>query len=186
MNSSKNRNRALTNAALAFPALVIGQCSAFYVLPFLVPLITGAAVALYGVVLSALLLPQLWSKQEGVWKLVIGLVALTWLGWVFVPTKEFAVQVRFWLERPKYEQVVAQIARGEQPSCLRTNECLVVGNEAPYVVFPFPGFLSGWIGVVHVPELDQVPDSERLKSVASDPGCDLNAIAPHYYVCGFY
>lgn len=57
---------------------------------------------------------------------------------------------------------------------------------APYVVFPFAGFLSGWIGVVHVPELNQAPDIERLKSVASDPSCDPDPIAPHYYVCVFY
>lgn len=79
-----------------------------------------------------------------------------------------------------------QLARGEQPTCVAVNSCLVVGNDDPYVVFPFPGFLSGWIGVVHVPELGQAPNSERLKSVASDPGCDPAPIAPHYYVCGFY
>jgi hypothetical protein len=159
----------------------------FYVLPFLVPLITGTAVAVYGVVLSTIVLWRFRSSQQRSRRPLIALVAATWLGWVFVPTKDFAIDVRFWLERSKYDQVVAQIGRGEQPGCLTTHDCMVVNGDAlPYVVFPFPGFLSGWIGVVHVPELDRDPDLVRLKSVASDPVCDRNPIASHYYICGFY
>lgn len=132
------------------------------------------------------LLRQRWPRPQSVRTFLVGLVAVTWLCWLFVPTTEFAVHVRFWLERSNYEKVVEQIARGEQPACLRTSECMVVGNGSPYVVFPFPGFLSAWIGVVHVPELGQAPDNEWLRSIASDPGCELTPIAPHYYVCGFY
>ena len=44
--------RISTVAIGAFPLLVLAQSALFYVLPFLVPLLTGAAVALYGAVLS--------------------------------------------------------------------------------------------------------------------------------------
>ena len=180
------RNYILAIALGAFPALVLLQCALFYVLPFLVPLITGAAVFIYGVVLSVAVLWRRRSKRIKAQELIIGLVAMTWLVWIFLPTKEFSVRVRFWLEKSRYDHVVAQVARGGQPGCLATHDCMFGGAMAPYVVFPFPGFLSGWIGVVHVPELNQAPDIERLKSVASDPSCDSSPIAAHYYVCVFY
>jgi len=173
-------------AVIAFPILVLVQCSMFFVLPFLVPIITGVAVALYGVVLSTVVLRHFLRKQQRVRPFLIGLIAVTWLGWVFLPTKEFAVHVRFWLEQSQYNEVVAQIDRGERPDCLTTHDCILEGDVSPYVIFPFPGFLTGWIGVVHVPELDRGPNPERLKSIASDPGCDPDSIAPHYYVCVFY
>ena len=94
--------------------------------------------------------------------------------------------VRFWLERHEYDQAVAETIGGRQPRCLGTHECMSDGNTPPYLVFPFPGFLSAWVGIVHVPEPRQAPNIERLKSVAAAAGCDPKPIAPQYYVCSFY
>lgn len=180
------RHHAAVMAVAGFPVLVTIHCAMFFVLPFLVPLLTGAAIALYGVVLSAAVVRHLWSRRGGHQTLAVGLVAVTWIGWIFIPTQALALHVRFWLGQSRYEQVVAQVARGEHPHCLATGDCILAGKDAPYVVFPFPGFLSAWTGVVHVPEAGKAPDSERLKSVGSDSGCDPAPFAPHYYVCAFY
>ena len=170
----------------AFPLLVSLQCALFYMLPLLVPIITGAAVAAYGAALTAIALWRLVSRRSKAQVLVVGLIMATWLCWALVPTRDFAVHVRFWLKRHKYEQAVAETHGGEQPRCLATHECMSDGNTPPYLVFPFPGFLTGWVGIVHVPESSQAPSIERLKSVAAEADCDTSPIAPHYYVCGFY
>jgi hypothetical protein len=169
-----------------FPLLVLLQCALFYVLPLFVPFITGTAIAVYGVVLTAIALWRLFSRKGKAQALVVGILMATWLCWAFVPTRDFSVHVRFWLERDKYEQAVAETYGGAQPRCLAKHECMSDGNTPPYLVFPFPGFLTGWVGIVHVPESSQAPSIERLKSVAAGAGCDPSPISPHYYVCGFY
>ena len=116
--------------------------------------------------------------------LAIALITATWLFWVLVPTKEAAIAVRFWVDDANYEQAVAEISRGAKPSCLAAHDCLFDGRQ---LVFPYPGLLSGWIGIVHVPEPDSGPDLERLKkNVAAGADCDSKPISGHYFVCGFY
>ena len=178
--------RTLLIYVIAFPVLVFFQCALWFVLPFLVPLVAGAAMALGGVVLAIAVLWRLWLRRDLVHVALAGVVAMTWLAWICVPTQEFAVHVRFWLERPGYDRVVVQVARGERPSCVKGGDCFVEGNAEPYVIFPFPGFLSAWIGIVHVPASNQAPVIERLKTMSGDAGCDPGPIAPHYYVCTFY
>jgi hypothetical protein len=169
-----------------FPVLVVLQSALFYSLPFLVPLLSGAALAVYGI---ALLIASGWQSivrrnKRAVPALTV--VIATGLCWAFIPTKEFAVHVRFWLEQEAYERAVAETAGGAQPRCLLARECMSDGYTPPYLVFPFPGILSGWVGIVHVPEPDQAPTLARLKAIAAEAGCEPGPIAPHYYVCGFY
>jgi len=170
----------------AFPVLVVLQSALFYFLPFLVPLLSGAALVAYGI---ALLITSGWQsivRRNRRAVLALALVITTGLCWAFIPTKEFALHVRFWLEHQAYERAVAEAAGGAQPRCLLAGECMSDGYTPPYLVFPFPGMLSGWVGIVHVPEPNQAPTLARLKAIAAEAGCEPTPIAPQYYVCGFY
>ncbi len=166
-----------------FPLLVLVQCAFFYVLPFLVPFLTGIALVTYGIGVSYVAMRDLaqWRTRIQLWAIV--LVAATWSFWVYVPTKEAAIHVRFWIERHNYERAVAEISRGAKPGCLATDDCMFDGRE---LVFPYPGLLSAWIGIVYVPDPDNGPDLALLKSVAGVAGCDPEPISGHYYMCGFY
>jgi hypothetical protein len=170
----------------AFPLSLLFHSAAFYLLPFLVPLATGLVVGLLGAVAAVLALWRLAKSRNSSAVVVCAVVLTTWLTWLLCPTKELGVLTRFAFERHNYEKAVAQTAGGASPACAAVRECESDGHTPPYLVFPFPGFLSAWIGIVHVPEENQAPLSERLKAFGSEPGCDPKPIAPHYYVCGFY
>lgn len=170
----------------AFPISLLIHSAAFYLLPFLVPLVTALVVGLLGAAATVVALWRLEKSRNGSAVVVFAIVFTTWLTWLFCPTSELGVITRFAFERHKYESAVAQTAGGAPPACAVSHECEFDGNTPPYLVFPFPGLLSAWIGIVHVPEENQAPLLERLKAFGSEPDCDPKPIAPHYYVCGFY
>ena len=178
-------NRSSVVAA-AFPLLLLFHSAAFYLLPFLVPMATALVVGLVGVIAALLALARLAKFRNRSALVVVAVVSGTWLVWLLCPIKELGVLARFTVERRNYEAAVAQTKGGASPSCIAVQECESDGRTPPYLVFPFPGFLSGWIGIVHVPEESQAPLPERLKAFGSEPSCDPKPIAPHYYVCGFY
>ena len=181
-----NISRVLFIAVIAFPLLVLIQCGLFYVLPLFVLFLTGAAIAVFGIVLLALMLKRLFTTRSKEQALVVCVLITTWCCWYLIPTRDFAVQVRFWFQKDNYEHAVAETVGGRQPHCLEKHECMSDGNTPPYLVFPFPGLLTGWVGIVYVPETNQAPNIERLKSVGSDAGCGPSPISPHYYLCVFY
>ena len=172
--------------ATAFPLLLAMHSAAFYLLPFLVPLATALVVALVGIAAVALAAWHLAKVRNRRSLVAVALVAVTWLVWVLCPTRELGVLARFSVEQHEYAEAVAQTRGGGQPSCVTTHACQSDGHTPPYLVFPFPGFLNVWLGVVHVPEPNQAPLPERLKAFASASGCDPKPISPHYYVCSFY
>jgi hypothetical protein len=170
----------------AFPLLVVLHSATFYLLPFLAPLATALGVALVGLAATGAAASRLAARRNRTAMLLIALVVATWVVWVFCPTRELGVAARFVLEKHKYEEAIAQTRGGAQPACLGTHTCASDGHTPPYLVFPFPGFLNSWVGIVHVPEQDQFPLSERMASFAAASACDPKPLAPQYYVCNFY
>jgi len=172
--------------AAVFPLLLVLHSAAFYLLPFLAPVATASVVALVGAGAAVLAAWRLATFRNRRSLIVVVLVSATWLAWVLCPTRELGVLVRFAVERHNYEAAVAQAHGGAQPACVATHACGSDGHTPPYLVFPFPGFLNAWLGLVHVPEQNQAPLPERLKAFAWASDCDPKPIAPHYYVCSFY
>jgi len=168
---------------LAFPALVVGQCALFYMLPILALAFTVLAIAIYGLALSVVALLSLATYRDVPHVRAAAIVTLTGLFWLYVPTREMAIDVRFWLERYKYEQAVAEASLGEEPRCVATQECIYAGKQ---LVFPYPGMLFAWVGIVHVPDPRDRPDLQSLRSVASAAACDPNPISGSYYACAFW
>lgn len=170
----------------AFPLLVVSHSVAFYLLPFLTPVATALGVALVGLVATGVAVARVAAHRKRDAMLLIALVAATWVAWAFCPTRELGVTARFLLEKHKYEEAIAQTRGGAQPACLGTHACASDGHTPPYVVFPFPGLLNSWVGIVHVPGPDQFPLFERMASFAAASVCDPKPLAPQYYVCNFY
>ena len=172
--------------ATTFPVLLLLHSAAFFLLPFLVPVATAILVGAVGVLVTVWSLWRLISLRSRQVLVPITVICATWLAWGLLPMRELGVIARFAVHKHSYDVAVAQTSGGAQPACLASRECASDGNTPPYLVFPFPGFLTGWIGVVHVPEENQAPSLERLKAFASDAGCDPDPVASRYYVCSFY
>lgn len=170
----------------AFPLSLLLHCAVFYLLPLLLPLVTALATGILGIVATILAFRGLIRSRKAQSVTAATIVLLTWFSWLLAPTKELGILMRFAIERHNYEIAVAQTAGGGLPACAAVHECQSDGHVPPYLVFPFPGLLSAWVGIVHVPQENQAPLPERLNAFGSDPVCDPKPIAPHYYVCGFY
>ena len=170
---------------VAFPAAVILYEILFFIVPFLMSIATALLVGSLGVVATGLTVWKLVQRRRPIALAPVLVVLVTWLSWWFWPEQNLSVRAKFAYERHNYDLAVSQVRRGERPTCLAKGECLSDGMSPPYLVFPFPGFLSGWVGVVYVPNEGEAPKPERLANIAAAANCDPTPIAPHYYVCGF-
>lgn len=170
----------------AFPLLLLCHIVAFYLLPFLVTIITLLVVGVVGIATTLFALWRLVTLRNRSARVALVVVLATWLVWFALPTRELSILARFTVERHNYDAAVGQTIGGAVPTCIVSHECQSDGHTPPYLLFPFPGFLTAWVGVVHVPEENQAPLLERLEQFGTAPACDPTPIAPHYYVCGFY
>lgn len=169
-----------------FPVLLLLHSAAFYLLPFFVTLAMAVVVALVGFIATGTAVSRVVAHRNRNALLLIALVASTWVAWVAFPTRDLGIAARFHLEKHKYEEAIAQTPGGAQPACLASRTCASDGYTPPYLLFPFPGFLNYFVGIVHVPEQDQLPLPERMAAFAAGAACDAKPLESQYYVCYFY
>ncbi|MFZ6648325.1 hypothetical protein ACO0LO_21565 [Undibacterium sp. TJN25] len=171
--------------AALFAVGVLSQSATFFILPFLVPLLTGLTVAVVGVAASSFAFAAVYRLRNLHSVMTSLIVVLIWLAWIFVPTAKLSVWTRFELQRPSYDLAVADIKRGVAPRCLQTHDCEISSAAPGYVVFPFPGFLSGWQAVVYAPTGIDSHFSDR-QAFAASAYCDKKPLSGPYYLCTFY
>jgi hypothetical protein len=170
----------------AFPVLLLLHSAAFYLLPFPLTLAMALVVALVGFVATSAVVSRIVVQRNRFALILTALVASTWVAWLVFPTRDLGITARFHLEKHKYEEAIAQTPGGAQPACVASRTCMSDGYTPPYLVFPYEGFLNAFVGIVHVPEQDQLPRPERMAVFAAGSACDSRPLASQYYVCHFY
>lgn len=181
---TSNRLAALLGVTFALAAFV--QAIGFYILRFLLPLLIAIGVAILGLVAVAIGAFACVKRRDLGSALVLLGVAATWAIWVFAPTRELAVQARYGLYSASYRAAVVDIERGIKPKCLVSGECLADPRAPGYVVFPYPGFLNNWLGVVYAPTGQIDPKFSEWQAFASLAACDTTPISGKFYICNFY
>ena len=171
--------------ACGFPLLLLAQSALFCFLQFPYDLGAFLLTGLMGLVAFVGASFYLAFERSRAELLVFGIVGATWLAWALLPTRELGAFLRYQVARSKYEVAVAQTAGGGTPACVTTRACESDGATPPYIVFPFEGLLFAWNGVVYVPNENQQPEPDRLRSFSSAASCSPRRLAPHYYFCSF-
>lgn len=133
----------------------------FWVIPLLFVAITAAFLFVAQAVRA--LTDRSWKRMMEPSVLIIALLFS-----IFSPLRLTGVYVRFFVERPKYEAVVQDIAAGGE---LCEQGCILEGSDPIQVAFPWYGAADNWYGVCHDPT-GRILQANRLKrdySNISDP-----------------
>jgi hypothetical protein len=172
--------------ACAFAVLALAQSVTIYLVPFLIgALFTMVAVGTVGLLAGAASLLACMKRHSATSLLGLTLVVATFVGWMYVPTRELALLTTFHVLRGRYEHGASQLRRGLVPDCIGTGACMTDPRAPGYLVFPLGGLLSSWIGIVYAPGgkiNEHLGDGNAFASAAR---CDPAPLHGSFFVCGF-
>lgn len=170
--------------ASIFAVSMLAHCALFFVLPFLVPLLTGLAVVCVGAIALGITLYYLVKYPSRVhFATGVGVLFL-WGVWLFAPTRDLGILVRFHLEKPKYSRDIANLEKGAKLAC--SVVCMTDAERPEYVVFPWDGFLSAWTGIVYARSDNLTSLVNFTPPFSAGAVCNPVPLDKHFYVCGFY
>jgi hypothetical protein len=146
-------------------------------------LVVPAIIALTGITAAAMGLYQLWKKRNAsAAVLLLGEVAI-FLAWGYTPTDEIGRYVRFNIDLPMYRTAIGEVSRGNVPRCA-PKECMIEKGDPTYLVFPWGGLLSSWVGVVYDPT-DNLRQFVTHKPTFTGEIMGCTQIRRNFFLCGF-
>jgi hypothetical protein len=154
-------------------------------MPSMVPFLTGALVLVVGVIaLSGSIVSIARARTPAAITAVVICLAIG-IASIFAPTRHLAQLIRFHFKEAGFRRAIDERKEGRQPWCVISQECLVDFKEPNYIVFPYPGLLTGWVGIVHASSGFIDPDFSSRQAFSRDTVCEVTPVEEGFFLCGF-
>jgi len=171
--------------ALAFVLAAILRDLSWYFMEAITGMMFTLAVAATGVFAGVYASIYTIKTRTAPSALPLALVICAWLAWFYVPTRELAQSIAFKARLPSYLAAVAEVRESKTPECVESSACFVSKRAPGFIVFPNPGLLSGWTGIVYSPTGEIPADFAAKQDFAGTAYCNPRPIGTNFYVCNF-
>jgi hypothetical protein len=165
-----------------FGLVATTHCLIFYLVPLFVPLVTGGLVFILGVTAVTASVVSFRRAPSRLGGTPLFLCLAIFAAWMLLPTRHLGEVIRFMVDDSTYQVAVDQWREGKRLSCLDSGDCDIDSKYQDYLIFPYPGILPSWIGVVYTSTGTIGPDF----SFRSDAHCESAPLDNGFYLCSFY
>jgi hypothetical protein len=168
-----------------FGIAAIAQSLTFYLQPVLVPVVTGALVVVIGCITLLASIATFGGRPSWAAGIAILLSLAIGAAWLLIPTRQVAEIVRFKVKESSFKEAIAELAHGSQPACIRSQDCMIDNREPSYVIFPYPGLLTGWVGVIYS-STGSIDPAFSGRQTFGRVNCNPTPLEKGFFLCGFY